>query len=476
MTARRGDVRSLLDLRAATEGALDRLAAMEVAYYLRGGGSASPPALHEVCPELTTPTAVEIACSELGPPGSEALCELVVGAATAARAEPLRHRAAARVHKLGQDSAGEGDTSRAAARWEVVYDNEVAPLRLRALGAMNELLHEAGFAGRAWYATRVLQHDLTALCAGAQRFLDVTAGLYWSSFGEEVRRGNLVSMVGACAPASLQAVSVHDGIAAAQALVRGLDLRLSSHIRLDVDARSGKVPGAYSIPVRVPGEIVVAVTPRVGWADFRGLIHEWGHVMQLSSVSAELPVELRRLGDSGLVEGWGALTELLMLNARWLQVTLDVAVSGDLCGHSALKMLALGRLKALQLLFATSVEGVEEPGELRERYAAMLQMHAGLPPGRSEYLDVLANNYDAATRLRSWVFALAVQDLLRDQYGPAWPSSPAAGAWLSEVWSEGSVTGAEEAVVGWGGRRPDLSRLAAELHALLQPGDHPLES
>lgn len=475
MTAQGDATKTLPCLRTATEGALDRLSALEVSYYLGKARSAEPPALHLVSPELATLRAVKTVCAGLGRPGGQSLCELIVGATTAARTEPLRRRAADCLRQLGR-SAGNGPASSGAADWEAAYDDRVAPLRLMALDMLDELLQEVGFAGRAWYTSHVLRHDLRDLCGAAHRFLDITAGLYWSSLGGGLPRGSLVAMVRATMPESLQGVSVNDGVAAAKGLLRGLNLSLASQIRLDVEKRPGKVPGAYSLPVRVPGEIVIAVTPGVGSADFRGLIHEWGHAMHFSSIRADLPVELRRLGDSGLVEGWGAFTEMLTLRDRWLQETLEVPVSRDMRHHNARRLLAVSRVKALQVLFAASADLHEHPASLRSRYAALLRKHTGLSPRRSEYVDVLASNYDAATRLRSWGFGLAVQDLLVDQFGPQWTSSPAAGDWLRAVWSEGAPNSAEDTVVKWGGRRPHLGRLAAELQSLLHSGDNSPES
>ncbi|GAB3863125.1 hypothetical protein GCM10029963_71010 [Micromonospora andamanensis] len=221
-------------------------------------------------------------------------------------------------------------------------------------------------------------------------------------------------------------------------LVGELGLEFAPRIRLDLEARPGKVPGAYCLPVRVPDDIVVAVSAGGGVGDCRPLFHEVGHALHFAYTGSELPVDCRRMGDEGLVEGWGVVTENIFLHRGWLDRSFPGRTATALGHDTAQRLLIVTRAQCVRLLFAVdAARRPAAPAELRSRYEQLMAEHLGARPGPIEYLDVLCGDFVSATRLRSWEFGTSVAQLLAHEIGPDWPGDPRAGRWLREHWRVG---------------------------------------
>jgi oligoendopeptidase F len=86
----------------------------------------------------------------------------------------------------------------------------------------------------------------------------------------------------------------------------GIDLRAQANVHLDIEQRPNKSPRAFCAPVEVPGKVMLVIQPTGGKDDWEALFHEAGHAEHYAHVDADLPVEARRMGDSGITEGWAA--------------------------------------------------------------------------------------------------------------------------------------------------------------------------
>jgi hypothetical protein len=326
------------------------------------------------------------------------------------------------------------------------------------------IVRAAGFAGLAEFADRIWHHDLTALTQDAADFLDRTRARYDAVRGR--RACTLTQLIHAVRATFADPVDLATCVPLLHRTVAALGLELAPRVRLDLTPRPGKVPGAYCLPIRIPEEIVVAVSERGGVSDCRPLFHEAGHALHFSYTSAGLPAESRRFGDPGLVEGWGVVTENLFLSEPWLNRSFPARTAAALARDTARRLLIVIRAQCVRLLYA--VEAVRRPAAATaQRYQELMTDHLGAQAGPGEHATVLCGRFASATRLRSWRFGWAVAALLSSEFGADWPAGPRAGSWLTRCWATGTSCTEAEAVRRWGLPEPGLRRVADDLDRLL---------
>lgn len=336
--------------------------------------------------------------------------------------------------------------------------------------AQTATVRAAGFADLIDYADRIGCHNVEALAAEAAEFLDHTRPRYDSIRQAAFAEGTfgVAQLIRAVRSTFADPVDLTTCLPLLHDTVTALDVELTPRVRLDVGGRPGKVSGAYCLPIRIPEHVVVAVSGVGGVGDCRPLFHEAGHGLHFSHTAADLPVEARRLGDTGLVEGWGVLTENLFLNEAWLHRSFPAGTANELARDTARRLLIVMRAQCVRLLFAThAVRQPADAAELHRRHERLVAEHLGAQATATEYLDVLAGRFISSTRLRSWRFGWALGSLLSTEFGPDWPARPRAGAWLMEHWAEGVSYDAVTAARQWGAPEPSLRHVAEDLLRVL---------
>lgn len=445
----------MVALRAQVDEMLDLLAAAEARYCLGESATFEPGEVYAGWPDVVRlDTIAELRAAGVPDRTSRPLIGLVVQALVESSCDPLRTRIAAREREVTVTGATGERTTVARARRPAdsrpgaasdrqlrqVYDAEIAPLWLETHDARLAVIRAAGYPDLAEYAARVQGHDLERLEREANAFLGSTRSRYEALrrpvFGDDL--GTVAGLIGAVRAEFADPVNLTTCLPLLRLFVAGLGLDLEPRIRLDLDARPGKVTGAYCIPVKVPKDIVVAVSAVGGVGDCRPLFHETGHALHFAHTDGELPVDGRRMGDEGLVEGWGVVTENLFLHQGWLARSFPRRTAVALGRDTARRLLIVARAQCVRLLFAVDAgRRPAGPVELRYRYDQLMAEHLGARSGPVEYLDVLCGGLACATRLRSWEFGTAVADLLNHDVGQDWSSDPRAGSWLRDPRSAG---------------------------------------
>jgi hypothetical protein len=210
-------------------------------------------------------------------------------------------------------------------------------------------------------------------------------------------------------------------------------------VRLDLERRPLKGAHSFCAGVRVPGDVVLVVSPIGGQADARGLMHEIGHALHFSHTTPTLPWEDRVLGDSSVTETYALLFEGLTLDREW-----SAAVSGlggdTLDGYLSLsRFLYLYRLRrqAAQFLYEMELAATDEPSQMAPRYSELLGQATGFRHDPQTYIEDVQRGFWVARQLRAAMLAALLRNALQSRFGSAWFGESAAGAFIGELMSAG---------------------------------------
>jgi hypothetical protein len=227
-----------------------------------------------------------------------------------------------------------------------------------------------------------------------------------------------------------------------EALLAGLGLDLSAGGRLTVDAapRPGKIPRPLAVPVEVPGQVRLALTPLAGLDAARAVLHEIGVALSLAHVAPSAPFEDRRLPPAWLGEAWGLLFEEIAADPAWLRARGLAADAAEREARIAVaRRIHATRLAAARVLI--EVGRARDPANAAARWALLgpralgHPLEGGEPPPWRLDPDPLLRAADA---LRAEVLARQISESLAALAGDRpWWRSPAAGDWLRRAWAGG---------------------------------------
>jgi hypothetical protein len=163
----------------------------------------------------------------------------------------------------------------------------------------------------------------------------------------------------------------------------GFDL---GHISVDVEERPKKYPGAFCLPVHVPGDVRVSVRMASAHHLVDMLYHELGHAAHFSGIRASLPFVDRYWIHAGTHETFSTLFERLLDQPLFLSERLGFEA------EAVSRLAAFGRFKLLLTLAWLGASGVTALEawlenlpwpEIERRYAEHLLGFTGIamPPG-----------------------------------------------------------------------------------------------
>jgi hypothetical protein len=231
-------------------------------------------------------------------------------------------------------------------------------------------------------------------------------------------------------------------VADVASVLTGLGLDLSADGRLTIDAvpRPGKIPRPLAVPVEVPGQVRLSLTPLAGLDAFRALLHEVGVALSLAHVAPSAPFEDRWLPPAWHTQAWGLLLEEIASDPDWLRAR-------GLSSEAAAREAALGagrRVHATRVAAATVLtESARalDPAGAAARWARLGPRALGHPLDRGEpppwrlEPDPLLRSADT---LRAHLLASQLSASLSVLAGDRpWWRSKAAGDWLHQAWAGG---------------------------------------
>jgi hypothetical protein len=245
----------------------------------------------------------------------------------------------------------------------------------------------------------------------------------------------------------------------------GIDLRSQSNVELDIEQRPKKSPRAFCAPIEVPGRVVLVIQPMGGADDWRALFHEAGHTEHYAHVSADLPVEAKRLGDVSVTEAWATLMEHLLLEPAWLSRRLDFPKPNDFAAEAATGSLYLLRRYCGKLLYELEFHGAMELDQkaMSARYVELLGGALKVEPSPTDYLGDIDPSFYVTGYLRSWALQSQLREHFRERFGSTWFADQRAGGMLRELWSEGQRLNADELLADVTGESLEMEAFAQSL-------------
>jgi oligoendopeptidase F len=249
----------------------------------------------------------------------------------------------------------------------------------------------------------------------------------------------------------------------------GIDLRSQDNVELDIEQRPKKSPRAFCAPIEVPGRVVLVIQPMGGADDWRALFHEAGHTEHYAHVSADLPVEAKRLGDVSVTEAWATLMEHLLLEPGWLSRRLDFPKPHDFAAEAATGSLYLLRRYCGKLLYELDFHGANalDPKAMSARYVELLGDALKIEPSPTDYLGDIDSSFYVTGYLRSWALQSQLREHFRERFGSTWFADRNAGGLLRELWSEGHRLNADELLGEVTGDELELDAFAQSLREQL---------
>jgi len=231
-------------------------------------------------------------------------------------------------------------------------------------------------------------------------------------------------------------------VADVAALLGGLGLDLSAGGRLTVDAepRPGKLPRPLALPVEVPDQVRLSLTPLGGLDAARALLHEVGVALSLAHVQAGAAFEDRRLPPAWHTLAWGLLFEGIASDPAWLSAHgVPPEVAGREARVEAGRRVHAARAAAATVL-AESARATDPDGAVA-RWATLGPRALGHPLDRGTpppWRLAPDPQLRAADTLRAELLATRLSASLKALAGDQpWWRSPTAGDWLRRAWAEG---------------------------------------
>lgn len=350
--------------------------------------------------------------------------------------------------------SGERRAEIEAARMHALSE-ELTPLQLAVLERSHSLITELGWPSYAAAYSELRGVDLEELARQTEAFLDATDDVFESVVGpeleaslgvglDEVRRSDMARFFRA--PALDGAFPSDRLIPSFEETMDGLGLGLDSqpNIVLDTEQRPTKTPRAYCAPVHVPDEVYLVV-PRVGGReDYAAIFHEGGHAQHYANADRGLAAEYRYLGDNSVTESFAFLLEHITEEPRWISETLGCDPE-PVASHIAAERLYFLRRYAAKLTYELELHsGSADLSRMPARYAELLGRATGIEWTPETWLDDVDGGFYVAAYLRAWALEERWAASLRERSGERWWTEPAAGEWLTGVWSQGQRLRAHE--------------------------------
>jgi hypothetical protein len=215
-------------------------------------------------------------------------------------------------------------------------------------------------------------------------------------------------------------------------------------ISLDLERRTLKQARPCCIPIRIPQEIKIILSPMNGSRHYAALLHESGHAHHFAWTSASLPVEHRIWGDRALPEAYAFLFEHFLLDRTWLIRMLSFFKSEDYVRFRLLLRVFLVRRCMGRLQFALKLHTEKSVDDISRIYSETMQSYTGINHPPELWLADLSDEFDSADYLRGWIFESMLREYMTTRFGRAWNQSRAASGFLKEIWETGQLYRSEE--------------------------------
>lgn len=360
---------------------------------------------------------------------------------------------------------------------------ELAPLRRERLAREREVVEGLGIAdGYVPTFTTLTGIDLDALAAQCEAFLRDTRAM-WDDTARELFRTRLGLEPGEPTRADAlhlfrlgawdHAFPARDMEPAVRRQVgeMGLSPDAGGHVVYDTGEREGKRARAFCAPVRVPEEVYLVLRPFGGQQDWTTLLHELGHALHFGYMRADLPTEVRWMGDNSITEGWAMLFDHLMHHPLWLTryTSLDrkeLPAFRRAAGASELHMLRRYCAKLLYELALYRGEGGWDA--LPDLYVERLGDATAFRYDPADAFTDVDPRFYSARYLRAWQLQAVVARTLTQRFDEDWFRNPRTGPWMAdELFGPGQRERGDELAARVTGETLSFAPLVAAIEGML---------
>jgi hypothetical protein len=228
----------------------------------------------------------------------------------------------------------------------------------------------------------------------------------------------------------------------------GLDLESDGRIRLDLDDRPQKNPRACVIASDPPKVVHLITRAQGGLHDYQGFLHEAGHALHYAGCDPALPYTFRRLSrDHALTELYSFLLESVTREPGWhgAHFSLSDQEAADRADATVFLDVLLFRRYAAKLEYELELwADLGNAPSYARVYAERLRAATRFRYRPDAYLADMDDDFYSADYLRAWIRSAQLRARLRADYGADWWRTPAVGAFLRELFAEGTRPSSEE--------------------------------
>lgn len=249
----------------------------------------------------------------------------------------------------------------------------------------------------------------------------------------------------------------------------GIGLELVGHptIRTDLDDRPQKTPRPCVI-ASDPPEVVHLITRALGGLqDYQGFLHEAGHAFHFAGCDPSLPYAFRALArDNALTEIYAFICEAITRERGWLSRHFELSqdeVSEHVEAVHFLYTFIVRRYSAKLQFELDFWSRFADDGGTPDGYVERLTEATGFLHRSSSYLVDLDAGFYSADYLRGFVRAAQLRSYLVEHVGEDWWCRRETGAFLRELFTEGTKPSNEEIADRIGFAAEDAEPLVAEL-------------
>ena len=227
--------------------------------------------------------------------------------------------------------------------------------------------------------------------------------------------------------------------------LRRMELDLKAAGRVVSFSCGPKLPWgeAVTLPLDVPGKIVLLYSPQSGIQPFESYLREMGQALYLSALEESAPLSWRWFGDPILRIAYGHLWSLCLLDRNWLQRVLKASRVKDLLMYTTFRILYRLRVWTGVFRFEAWLYPNGAPGRAYREWSEILRETCQVEVGKFLYLQGICEDLPAVLSLEGISLAAQLGKYLRENFNEDWFLNPKAGKFLRDLWHQGPLLSAD---------------------------------
>jgi len=220
--------------------------------------------------------------------------------------------------------------------------------------------------------------------------------------------------------------------------------------------------GAAFIPITVPGDIHLLSLPTGGYLDYISHFGEAGKALQSVSVSPDIPMEYRYLGDRAIPESFSLLFQRIISTRLWLE---SRGKNEEI--HSFRRLFYLNRMYQLRRLASILQYEMRMDtcplSDAEDLYRSIMEENMHFSHSPEAYLIDIHLPFRSIDRLRAFVFEAMLRNALLEKFGEQWSKDTGTMEMLREIWPWGGKFELDELANSIGYAELNMEPLVEEL-------------